>query len=181
MISHKAYTTNEEVGRGLWQAVQIRLQEISMEPYVTLKKELPSAVQTAARYGSEYLTKPRLGQGAFQALVLDSYSRRCAVSGERTLPALEAAHIKPYAISGPHEVRNGLLLRADIHNLFDTGYMTLTNNLTIEVSHRIREEFENGHDYYAFHGRRLTALPSDKIDYPSVQYIEWHNTNVYRG
>ena len=49
----------------------------------------------------------------------DAYERRCAVTGEKTLPVLEAAHIRPYALLGPHRVNNGLLLRSDLHKLFD--------------------------------------------------------------
>ncbi len=49
--------------------------------------------------------------------------------------------------------RNGLLLRRDIHSLFDRGYVTVTPELRFEVSRRIKEEFENGRDYYALHGR----------------------------
>ena len=63
----------------------------------------------------------RLRQGAFRVLVTDSYDRRCALSGERTLPVLQAAHIKPYAEGGLHQVPNGILLRSDIHVLFDAG------------------------------------------------------------
>ena len=77
---------------------------------------------------------------------------------ERTLPALEAAHIRPYGASGAHEARNGLLLRRDIHSLFDAGYVTVTPDLHFEVSRRIKEEFENGREYYALHGRLIAAL-----------------------
>ena len=66
-----------------------------------------------------------VGQGAFRALVTDIYGRRCAVTGEKTLPALDAAHIKPYADGGEHEAKNGLLLRRDLHSLFDAGYVTV--------------------------------------------------------
>ncbi|MEX2499357.1 MAG: HNH endonuclease [Wenzhouxiangellaceae bacterium] len=53
------------------------------------------------------LVRQRVGQDGFRALVTDAYTRRCAISGERTLPALEAAHIKPYAESGPNRTENG--------------------------------------------------------------------------
>ncbi|HEY8423583.1 MAG TPA: HNH endonuclease signature motif containing protein, partial [Clostridia bacterium] len=66
------------------------------------------------------------GQGAFRVLVTDAYNRQCAVSGEKILPALEATHIKPYSKEGPNDVKNGILLRADIHKLFDAGYITIT-------------------------------------------------------
>jgi putative restriction endonuclease len=86
----------------------------------------------------EEVIRPRLGQGAFRVLVTDAYQRRCAVTGERTLPVLESAHIKPYARSGPHSNNNGLLLRSDLHKLFDLGYITVTGDMRIEVSKRIK-------------------------------------------
>jgi predicted restriction endonuclease len=73
--------------------------------------------ETVSRFGEPHLIRPRLGQGAFRVLVTDIYQRRCAVTQERTLPALEAAHIRPYGDGGEHEARNGLLLRRDIHSL----------------------------------------------------------------
>jgi putative restriction endonuclease len=112
--------------------------------------------------------------------VTDAYSRRCAITGERTLPALEAGHIKPYAKSGPHDVRNGLLLRSDLHNLFDQGYMTVTLDFKVEVSRRIREEFENGRDYYALHGKPLTVLPASDHSRPAREFLEWHN-GIFKG
>ena len=78
------------------------------------------------RYGEPVLVTPRLGQGAFRVLVTDVYRRRCAVTGERTLPALDAAHIRPYGEGGEHAAPNGLLLRRDVHSLFDAGYVTVT-------------------------------------------------------
>ena len=87
-----------------------------------------------ARFGEPHLIRPRLGQGAFRVLVTDIYERRCAVTQERTLPALEAAHIRPYGDGGAHEAENGLLLRRDIHSLFDAGYVTVTPENSISKS-----------------------------------------------
>ena len=132
-------------------------------------------------YGKSVLTKVRLGQGAFRVLITDAYSRRCSITGEKTLPVLEAAHIKPYAESGPHFISNGLLLRSDMHKLFDSGYLTITNDYKIEVSQRIKEEFQNGKEYYQYHGKELLYLPQKPIDKPNETYIDWHNNNIYRG
>jgi putative restriction endonuclease len=68
-----------------------------------------------------------------------------------------------------------LLLRADIHKLFDKNYITITTDLKIEVSKRIHEKFENGRDYYKLHGKDLAVLPINSNDLPSKQYIDWHN------
>ena len=135
----------------------------------------------AARYGSEYLTRGRLGQGAFRVLVTDAYTRRCAVTGEKTLPVLQAAHIKPYASDGPHRISNGLLLRSDIHTLFDRGYVTVTPELRIEVSKHLREDWENGRDYYAHHGKSLAVTPSKTVESPDAEFLRWHNEHRFRG
>jgi putative restriction endonuclease len=132
------------------------------------------------RFAAPVLVRPRLGQGSFRVLVTDVYQRRCAISGERTLPVLEAAHIQPYALGGEHRIDNGLLLRSDLHTLFDRGYVTVTHTGNVEVSRRIREEFENGRDYYALHGRQL-RMPMDLLSRPSIEALVWHNEHVFRG
>lgn len=133
----------------------------------------------AERYGSPFLTRARLGQGSFRVLVTDAYERRCAVSGERTLPVLEAAHIQPYADKGPHLTSNGLLLRADLHKLFDDGYITVTEDHTVLVSRSIRERFENGREYYRFDKKPLVVTPSDPASQPSREFLRWHNTSRF--
>lgn len=95
------------------------------------------------------------------------------------MPALEAAHIRPYGDGGTHDVRNGLLLRRDIHSLFDAGYVTVTPDLSFEVSRRIREEFENGKHYYALHGQKIFA-PDDRLKHPDVEALRWHNEERFR-
>jgi putative restriction endonuclease len=133
-----------------------------------------------ARYGAEQVIRPRLGQGAFRILVTDTYGRRCAVTGERTLPVLEAAHVRPYADGGRHEVANGILLRSDLHTLFDGGYVTITPDYRLEVSRRIRDEFENGRDYYALHGREV-RVPAGHDERPAPILLDWHNTHKFKG
>jgi len=170
IVSFKRYNTGEPDGMALWEMVNHRLARIPV----------PGMAETGARYGEPHLIRPRLGQGAFRILVTDVYERRCTVTQERTLPALEAAHIRPYGNGGEHETRNGLLLRRDIHSLFDAGYVTVTPSLHFEVSRRIKEEFENGRDYYALHGRRISA-PDKAIDHPDSTALVWHNEHCFKG
>ena len=96
------------------------------------------------------------------------------------LPALEAAHIRPYGEGGEHEPRNGLLLRRDIHSLFDAGYVTVTPSLHFEVSRQIKEEFENGRDYYALHGQKIRA-PEEISQRPDPVALTWHNEHCFKG
>jgi putative restriction endonuclease len=124
--------------------------------------------------------KPRLGQGAFRVLVTDIYRRRCAITGEPTLPALEAAHIRPYGEGGEHEANNGLLLRRDIHGLFDAGYVTVLPDLRFAVSRLIREEFENGKHYYPLDGQQVEA-PADAKQRPDPKSLVWHNEHCFHG
>ena len=142
---------------------------------------LPVIVEpTAPRYGLPTLITPRLGQGTFRVAVTEAYGKGCAITDEHSLPALEAAHIKAYAAGGPHEVRNGLLLRADLHRLFDQGYLTVTPDRRVEISRRLREDFANGRSYYPYHGHHLMG-PASAQDQPLGEYLQWHNNNVYLG
>jgi putative restriction endonuclease len=170
----KRYDTADLVGAKLWADVQARMQSTGSG---TLGGVSDSAQD---RYGAPRLITPRLGQGAFRFEVTDAYTRRCAITGERTLPALAACHIKPYADFGPHQVNNGLLLRSDLHNLFDLGYLTVTLDHKVKVSRRIREEFENGKHYYAFDDQPLQVLPKLESDLPAREFLEWHN-GIFKG
>jgi putative restriction endonuclease len=170
IVSFKTYNTGDAEGLQLWEDVSDRLAQ----------QQLPGTVEDDPRFGEPHLIRPRLGQGAFRVLVTDIYGRRCAVTQERTLPALEAAHIRPYGDGGKHEAQNGLLLRRDIHSLFDAGYVTVTPDLNFEVSRRIREEFENGRHYYALHGHRIAA-PEQLIERPDPGALAWHNEHRFRG
>jgi putative restriction endonuclease len=170
IVSFKTYNTDDPEGLMLWASVNERLNRLPG----------PGMAEETSRFGEPHLIRPRLGQGAFRVLVTDIYRRRCAVTQERTLPALEAAHIRPYGDGGVHEARNGLLLRRDIHSLFDAGYVTVTPDLRFEVSPRIREEFDNGRHYYALQGHKID-VPSSVELRPDRDALSWHNENCFRG
>jgi len=133
------------------------------------------------RLRSELVGVMREGQGSFRVRVLDAYERRCAVTGERSLPVLDAAHIQPYLGAASNHIQNGLSLRADIHRLFDVGYVTVTPDYRFEVSRRLREDFENGEPYYQLAGARLVVLPREESKRPSRRVLEWHASNVFCG
>ncbi len=132
------------------------------------------------RYGEGAWVRPRLGQGTFRVAVTDAYARACAVTTEHSLPVLDAAHIRPFASDGAHEINNGILLRSDIHRLFDRGYVTVTEDYRFEVSRRLGEDWENGLVYYERHGSRI-ALPSSPAWRPDRANLRWHNEQVFLG
>jgi len=174
IVTGKGYPVSSATGAALWADVRTRIESNTGTSFAEAVADAPD------RYGAPIKIWPRLGQGAFRVEVTDAYARRCAITGEKTLPALEAGHIKPYAKNGPHEIRNGLLLRSDLHNLFDLGYLTVTLDYHVEVSRRIREEFENGRHYYALHGQSLTILPRHEGARPAPEFLNWHHS-IFKG
>lgn len=119
IVSGESYDTASELGQRLLQEVKERLLPVRE------RVANPGAALTAAtadRFGPSQLVYPRLGQGLFRILVTGAYQRSCAITGEKTLPVLEAAHIRPYACAGLREFSNGVLLRSNLHTLFDTHF-----------------------------------------------------------
>lgn len=169
IVKGKYYGLAEGPGAVIWQ----QLAAHAAVPAIASSIVAPHAL------GKPVLVVPRLGQGAFRLQVTDAYARRCAVTGERTLPALEAAHIKPFSEVKSHDVRNGLLLRSDLHRLFDLGYVSVRPDLHFSVSRAIRDDFENGRDYYALHDREI-RLPNDPKKEPQRELLEWHYDEVFR-
>jgi len=171
IVRGKSYDADEGRGGEIWAEVQGRLNS-SFVPDEFVASQ-------ASRHGEPQIVLPRLGQGAFRVIVADAYQRTCALSSSHILHILEASHIKPFAQGGPHSPTNGLLLRQDIHTLFDRGYITVSPDFRVEVSKRIKEEFNNGADYYAMAGRKIN-LPAIQQFRPSRETLEWHNTNIFR-
>jgi len=165
IVQGKRYDPSGTYGARVWAEIQARLR---MLPVMEGR-------QDEDRFGKPYMAKPRLGQAGFRVGVLDAYGRRCAVTEEKTLPVLEAAHIRPYADGGGHEIGNGLLLRSDFHTLFDAGYLTIDTDYRLLVSKRLKEEFSNGRHYYEHHGHRVPNLPCHEELLPSRVAIEWRN------
>jgi len=134
----------------------------------------------APRFGEGRLVRPRLGEGTFRLSVAQACHHACAVTTGHSLPVLEAARIRRYADGGAHEVRSGILLRSDVHRLFDAGPVTVTSNYNFEVSRELREERNNGRTYYRLHGRRID-LPESAGEYPGPALLAWHSEHEFRG
>jgi len=132
-------------------------------------------------FGSPRLAPVRVGQRAFKALVQEAYGRRCAVTGDKIVPVLEAAHIRPVTSDGQNRVDNDLLLRSDVHTLFDRGYLGVhPERKTLLVSPRIRGLWGNGEEFYqrAATGEPI-AMPTRRVDQPNRDFLEWHADTVF--
>jgi putative restriction endonuclease len=174
----KFYDNTEEAGGTIWSRV---VNWLSLSPSASVPPDpAVTLAEPHERYGDPVFYTPRIGQSSFRVLVTDAYQRRCAITGERTLVTLEAAHIRPYSDEGTHEVSNGLLLRADFHRLFDVGLVGVTPDLHVRVSRRIREEWFNGGAYYRLDGKQLSVVPVQKPDRPDPDLLDWHLRNRFQ-
>ena len=177
IVSGKFFDTDTQEGLTVWGKVEALLRAGRL---FNARAGMPLAVaEVPSSYGAPTLVRPRRGQGAFRALVTNAYGRRCAITGESTLPVLEAAHIKSVRMEGLHNTFNGILLRSDFHKLFDAGLVTVTPELRVEISSRIKEQWFNGRAYSRLHGEALKSLPAMKDDHPRSDCLQWHNENVY--
>ncbi|KAA3599565.1 HNH endonuclease [Stenotrophomonas maltophilia] len=113
----------------------------------------------------------RRGQPAFRKALLDAYGSCCAMTGCDVVDALEAAHIQPYSGLKSNDVRNGLLLRADVHTLFDLYLITINpGSLRIAVAPALQHS-----TYVELDGRQLsTPMPSELSAYQ--ESLTWHRS-----
>lgn len=129
--------------------------------------------------GIPRLVTPRLGQGAFKGMLLTAYNRQCAITGGHISPTLQAAHIRPVAQEGQHRLDNGLLLRSDVHILFDNGYLGVDEHHKLHVSRRLWTDFGNGKEFYSKAGQEI-SVPERTIDRPSRESVQWHMDEVFK-
>jgi len=175
IVQGKTYDLTKGPGLKLFREISERISLDSFD-----KKKHKLLAEPKQKYGSPVEVFPRLGQGSFRIVVTDAYDRKCAVSNDKVLPVLIAAHIKPYSKGGNHDPNNGVLLRSDLHTLLDKGYVTITPDYHFEVSKRIREDYDNGGEYYVFHGNNIN-VPKSITQQPSKENLMWHNSNVFLG
>ncbi|WP_321935388.1 HNH endonuclease signature motif containing protein [Paraburkholderia sp. J8-2] len=112
----------------------------------------------------------RRGQRKFRERLLRAYGCVCAVSGSTVEALLEAAHIVPHALETNYAITNGLLLRADIHTLFDLHLITIDSDGRVCVARSLEWT-----EYAQFRGRRLVAYPLDKEECPSADQLKRHH------
>lgn len=112
------------------------------------------------------LIKIRDGQSKFKGKILRAYNNKCCVTGETIPELLEAAHIQEYRNKESNHVQNGLLLRVDIHRLYDNRLIFIDKNYVVHISNLITST-----EYRQYNGRVIN-LPSALSDYPSKGALE---------
>jgi predicted restriction endonuclease len=115
----------------------------------------------------------RRGQPKFRRDLLKFYGGRCAITGTDAEQALEAAHIIPYKGSDTNHPSNGLLLRADLHTLFDLKLIAIdTLTMTVLIAPALQHT-----SYQKLAGAPL-HLPSNQSARPSVQALDAHRSET---
>ncbi len=119
---------------------------------------------------AEQVRAVRAGQARFRRQLLDVYDG-CAVTGTDVERVLDAAHISPFSGDHSNDVSNGMMLRRDIHRLFDDHLLTVTPEYTVGVTPELL-----GSEYSELDGRSLTALPAQARHRPSPELLRKHNS-----
>ena len=151
------------------------LQGINDNSTLSEKKTHTSSLSNTAdmesdnRRWEKTISVIRQGQSKFRASLQLSYDNKCAVTGYDISEALEAAHIRPYRGLHTNEVRNGILLRADIHSLFDFGVLGVDpDNSKIVLSKKAEHS-----KYSSLAGKQIT-VPDNSADRPDPQLLDCH-------
>jgi len=125
--------------------------------------------------GGGHLTRPvrvRLGQPAFRAELIRRYGLNCAFTGPSPAETLEACHLYSYADVGVHDSEGGLLLRRDLHRLFDHGLIAIDSAGTIDVTDEIRKY----PSYGDIHGNRVgITLSTKQKAWVQLHWDEWRS------
>jgi hypothetical protein len=129
--------------------------------------ESPPAEDDASPGADDYrrlaAIRVRRGQAKFRADLLGAYGGKCAVTGTSIEDLLEAAHIVPHAWGTDYRVSNGLLLRADIHTLYDLHLLSVDERYRVHVAKRLQMS-----EYRLYHGATLRVLPATSGQQPSA-------------
>jgi putative restriction endonuclease len=177
IVVGKGYDTADPIGREVWE--RVALARLGQQVDAQVVTDLPRRAYDGPVLGRAYLRKARLGQGAFRLLTAKNYHEKCCITAESTVPVLEAAHIRPVTQEGDHALSNGLLMRADMHILYDRGLIGVDPDYRIRVSGQIREQYLNGRAHYRHDGEPLRSLPEDEWLRPDRDLLAWHMETVF--
>jgi len=133
--------------------------QTASEEYVEAQDDDPMALVEAYR-------RERKGQPQFRKNLLRIYDGKCAISGWGPECVLEAAHIDYHAETGINKSDNGLLLRADLHYLFDAGLLKINpDDFTVSIDISLKRS-----EYWQYHGMPIRT----RIDgsYPAREYLK---------
>jgi putative restriction endonuclease len=131
-------------------------------------------------FGDLRLAPYRLGQRSFQAVVLDAYHRRCAITGTHIPPVLQAAHIRPVTAGVSTGWTTACCSAPTCTPCSIAGTSAWTPRYRLLVSPRLRADFSNGDQFYAHAGQPI-ELPDRRADRPGRDFLDWHLEEVFKA
>ena len=151
----------EEKGKGLWA-----LRDVKPNTKKSSYKDFGEAPNDNVNDLYVFATKIRKGQPKFRNNLLKNYKCQCVISNCKTKEVLEAAHIVRHSVSGINHSSNGLLLRSDIHSLYDGNKIKINpKNHTIEVDNSLKDS-----EYWQYNGNKIKKDINGK--YPSREFLK---------
>lgn len=158
------------IGERKWQAVPLAMDEQTRAGTEAQADAFNTPLLSThdARLWTMRTVAQRRGQPLFRARLLDAYGGRCAITGCSAVEVLEAAHVLPYRGQHTNRVDNGLLLRADLHTLYDCGLLWITPENTVALAPSLLST-----DYTVFQGKPL-HLPTSASCRPNPAHLAEH-------
>ncbi|MBD2495812.1 HNH endonuclease [Nostoc sp. FACHB-280] len=136
-------------------------EKLEKEKFLTFKSYAEACEKTTVSIAR------RQGQQKFRQSLLEAYSGKCAITNFDAEAALEAAHIIPYIETENNELSNGLLLRADLHTLFDLNLITIDpETLKVYIHPNLHKT-----EYHTIDGKEL-QVPQDEMCRPNKQFLK---------
>ncbi|MGM0501446.1 MAG: HNH endonuclease [Bacillota bacterium] len=155
---HKYYPNLEEINiAGEYKQAEISFSSISCE--TDYKFDQSSALK---------------GQSKFRQNLFKYYKGKGVITKENCAAILDAVHIHPYLKKNKDHLKNGLLLRSDLHQLFDDGLITITPDYKVLVSKKL-----DSNHYHKYQNQDI-YLPQDNKFYPEQQVLKFHNHYIFR-
>ena len=186
LVTEGTLLPQDESGHGVWQLSDTRSElpskaSLGSSPQTETELELiyadlrdegvfdPKGLSDARDIQLRAIVQRR-GQQPFRDLLLREYQKRCAITGETCIATLEAAHIVPYLGVETNRIENGLLLRSDIHTLFDLHLIYIGDSFRVSLSPSL---ISTG--YRCLEGKTL-LLPANPKSHPSTTALEQHRS-----
>lgn len=166
IVTGKSYSSDSEAGANL---LKLFRQNMKAKSFLQDDARTFGFFNDTPQAGYSFTKnqKIRLGQGAFRVAVFSAYQGRCAVTGTTVPAALQAAHIRKYSDHPDNRVTNGILLRSDIHSLYDNGLLEITPEYRVRLTERFRELFPESSEYLCLDGKHI-ALPDNPNHLPEI-------------
>ncbi len=117
--------------------------------------------------------KTRRGQDKFRKLLLKAFNNTCCITGSIIISVLEAAHIISHSDETNYKVTNGLLLRADIHTLFDLNLIGIDQHGMVHISNELKKS-----EYGEYQGAVIaSSLPENTVENLKKRFVEYSEKN----